>query len=49
MFQRLHVQVMALSGKTHACPKTTVPDVPVGTGEEFWVMVWNLDHHEDSA
>jgi hypothetical protein len=49
MFQRLHVQVTRLSGKTCACPKTTVPDVPIGDGEEFWVMVWNLGHHEDSA
>ena len=49
MCQRLHAQVLALSGKTHEVPKATVPDLPVGAGEEFWVMIWNLGHQEDSS
>ena len=49
LLQRLYAQVMALCGKKHPSPKSSVPDVAVGAGEEFWVMVWNLGHQEDSA
>ena len=49
MLQQLYARVMAVSGKTHADAKSTVPDLPVGASEEFWVMIWNLGHQEDSA
>ena len=29
--------------------KSTVPDVPVGSTEDMWVMVWHLGHLEDHA
>jgi len=47
--QALHARVLAVSGMSHADAKSTVPDKPVGDGEEFWVMIWNLGYQEDSA
>ena len=49
MFLQLYARVMAVSGKTHEDAKSTVPDLPVGASEEFWVMIWSLGHQEDSS
>ena len=35
--------------QTHPTAKSTVPDVPVGSTEDMWVMVWHLGHLEDHA
>ena len=38
-----------LTGATHPTAKSTVPDVPVGSTEDMWMMVRHLRHLRDHA
>ena len=49
LLQGLHTRLLALTGKQHQTPKSTVPDVPVRSTDDMWVMAWHLGYQEDHS
>ena len=49
LLQDLSHRLQSLTGMALPTAKSTVPDVPVGSTEDFWVMIWHVGHLEDHA
>ena len=49
LLQEFAHRLLNVIGMSFPTTKSTVPDVSVGSTEDFWVMVWHLGHLEEHA